>query len=91
MVFNRGNIMFTAYDKKTLNEMEIRSNFITPAIRDAGWSPKIQFREEYPITNGRIVVTDNTVKRNKPLKADYVLFYRPNIPIAVIKYSYCSY
>lgn len=72
-------------DKKMLNETEIRTIYITPAIKNAGWIPQIQFREEYPITNGRITATSNIVKRNKPLKADYVLFYRPNIPLAVVE------
>ena len=77
--------MFTALDKKTFNEMEIRSNFITPAIKKAGWIFNKNFREEYPITNGRITATSNIVKRNNPLRADYVLFYRPNIPLAVVE------
>ena len=75
--------MFTALDKKIFNEMEIRLNFITPAIKKAGWIFNKNFREEYPITNGRI--TSNIVKRNKPLRTDYVLFYRPNVPLAVVE------
>lgn len=68
-----------------LNEYEIRSNYITPAIKNAGWKAIIQFREEYPITQGRIFTSNSEVKRNKPLHADYVLFYRPNIPLAVVE------
>lgn len=77
--------MFSSHEKFLLNEAEIRSNYITPAIKNAGWKAITQFREEYPITQGRIVASSNEVKRNKPLHADYVLFYRPNIPLAVVE------
>jgi len=68
-----------------LNETEIRTNYITPAIKNAGWIFNKNFREEYPITNGRIMAASNIVKRNKPLRADYLLFYRPNILLAVVE------
>ncbi len=41
-------------DKKNLNEQEIRSIFIRPAIQNAGWTAS-QIREEYVITKGRII------------------------------------
>ncbi len=41
--------------------------------------------EEYALTNGRIHVRGHAVKRDTPKRADYVLFYKPNIPIAVIE------
>lgn len=77
--------MPTLHKKFFLNEAEIRSNYITPAIKNAGWKAITQFREEYPITQGRIVTSIGGMKRNKPLHADYVLFYRPNIPLAVVE------
>ena len=77
--------MFSSHEKFLLNEAEIRSNYITPAIKNAGWKAITQFREEYPITQGRIVASSNEVRRNKPLHADYVLFYRPNIPLGVVE------
>ena len=42
-------------NKKMLNESEIRSEFITPALRNNGWRLGITYREEYPITQGRII------------------------------------
>lgn len=73
------------FDKKALSEVDIRTKYITPAIVKAGWSSFAQMREEYPITKGRIIARGKTCKREKPLKADYVLFYKPNKPIAIVE------
>lgn len=75
----------TEFNKKDLSEADIRTKFITPAIVKAGWSSFSQMREEYPITKGRIIASGRTCKREKPLKADYVLFYKPNKPIAIVE------
>ena len=72
-------------NKKALSEMDIRTKYITPAIVKAGWDPIVQLREEYNVTKGRIIARGKSCKREKPLKADYVLFYKPNKPIAVIE------
>ena len=74
-----------SFNKKLLSEMDIRTKFITPAIVSAGWNLSSQMREEYKITNGRIIARGKVCKREAPLKADYVLFYKPNKPIAVIE------
>lgn len=71
-------------DKKNLTEQEIRTRFITPAISKANWAAT-QIREEYAITKGRIIARGGTYKREKAKFADYVLFYKPHIPIAVIE------
>ncbi len=68
-----------------LNETEIRSQFITPAILDAGWNLAQQVREEYKVAAGRIDVRGNRAIRQRPTKADYVLFLKPNIPLAVVE------
>ena len=73
------------FDKKNLSETDIRDKFITPAIVRAGWNLYTQILAEYPITNGRIVAHGKTCKRKKPLKADYVLFYKTNKPIAIVE------
>jgi type I restriction enzyme R subunit len=44
-----------------------------------------QIREEYYITKGRVTVRGKTVKRGQAKKVDYLLFYKPGIPIAVIE------
>ena len=72
-------------NKIKFTEADIRTKFITPAILEAGWDRMTQIREEYGITKGRIVARGKICKREMPLKADYVLFYKPNIPIAVVE------
>lgn len=74
-----------AIDKKTLSEADIRTKYITPAIEQSGWDKMSQMREECSITAGRIIARGQVCKREKPLKADYVLFYKPNKPIAIVE------
>ena len=77
--------MADTIDKKSLTETDIRTKYITPAIIKAGWNSMSQLREEYNVTKGRIVARGKTCKREKPLKADYILFYKSNKPIAVVE------
>ena len=72
-------------DKKNLSERDICSKFITPALRKAGWDEMTQIREEVGFTKGRIIVRGKLVSRGKAKRADYVLCYKPNIPIALIE------
>jgi len=71
---------------KNLTEQEIRTRYITPAIQKAGWGDS-QIREEYQLTKGRIVFVGSHHKRDKRSRriADYILFYKPNIPLAVVE------
>jgi type I restriction enzyme R subunit len=71
--------------KKDLSERDICTKFITPALTKAGWDLNTQIFEEFPLTKGRIVVRGQLHTRAKNRRADYVLFYKPNIPIAVIE------
>ena len=71
-------------DKSQLSEQEIRTQFITPAIQSAGWS-NAQIREEYSITKGRIIAHSGRWRRDNPKFADYLLFYKPHIPLAVVE------
>lgn len=77
--------MDNIFNIKELSETDIRTKYITPAILKAGWDIDTQIREEYPITKGRIIAKGKICKRDNPLKADYILFYKQNIPIAVIE------
>ncbi len=71
-------------DKKSLNETEIRTRFITPAICKR-WSVSSQVREEFQFTRGRVIVRGKTVKRGSSKKVDYLLFYKPGIPLALVE------
>ena len=77
--------MPTAMDKKSLSERDICTKFITPALHMAGWDEMAQIREELAFTKGRITVRGKLVSRGKGKRADYVLYYKPNIPIALIE------
>ena len=79
-------------DKKQLSERDICTKFITPALRQAGWDELTQLREEVSFTKGRIIVRGKIVKRGKAKRADYILYYRPNIPLGVIeaKDNHCA-
>jgi len=72
--------------KSQLSERDICTKYITPAIVKAGWdqSPH-HFREEVSFTAGKIKVRGKLVSRGKSKRADYILFYKPNIPIALIE------
>ena len=72
-------------DKKSLSERDICTKFITPALRRAGWDELTQIREEVSFTKGRIIVRGKLVSRGKGKRADYNLYYKPNIPIALIE------
>jgi len=78
-------------DKKELSERDICSKFITPAILQSGWLQS-QFREEVKLTAGRVMVRGTMAARVKnpdakggPKRADYVLYARPNVPLAVVE------
>jgi type I restriction enzyme R subunit len=72
-------------DKKSLSERDICTKFITPAVRRSGWDEMLQIREQVYFTKGRIIVRGKLVTRGKAKFADYVLYYKPNIPIAIIE------
>ncbi|MFH7326416.1 EcoAI/FtnUII family type I restriction enzme subunit R [Desulfurivibrio sp. C05AmB] len=71
--------------KKQLSERDICTKFITPAIERAGWDVLDQVREEVSFTAGRIIVRGRLHTRGKQRRADYVLSYQKNQPIAVIE------
>src|SRR6202142_752174 len=72
-------------NKSDLSERDICTKFITPAVVGAGWDVDAQIREEVGFTKGRIIVRGKLVTRGKAKRADYVLYYKPNIPIAIIE------
>lgn len=72
-------------DKKSLSERDICTKFITPAIINVGWDKRTQFREEVSFTDGKIYVRGRMTARGKRKRADYILYYKPNIPIAIIE------
>ncbi len=75
-------------NKKALTETDIRTKFITPALVGPNgdkWNVMTQVREEAYFTKGRVIVRGKTVKRGEAKKADYLLYYKPNVPLAVLE------
>ena len=74
-------------DKTKLSESDICDKFIRPAMEQAGWNGLDQIFREYPLRAGRVVVRGSKAYRDKStvLRADYALFYKASIPLAVVK------
>lgn len=72
-------------NKKDLSERDICTKFINPAIVKAGWDMKKQVREEKSFTDGRIIVQGKLHTRGRRKRADYILYYKSDIPIAIIE------
>lgn len=70
--------------KRDLSEEDIKARYITPAVEQSGWGKK-QIRYEYAFTAGRIILRGNVTSRGKKKFADYLLFYKPNLPLAIIE------
>lgn len=70
-------------NKKSLSERDICTKFITPAIEKSGWNKLIHFLEEVTFTDGKIYVRGKLTARGERKRADYILYYKPNIPIAI--------
>jgi type I restriction enzyme R subunit len=71
--------------KKDLSERDICTKFITPSLKNAGWNIDTQVREEVSFTDGRIYVRGKIHARGARKRADYLLYYKPNIPLAIIE------
>jgi len=72
-------------DKKSLSERDICTKFITPAMVKAGWDSITQFLEEVSFADGKIYVRGKLHTRGQAKRADYILYYKPNIPIAIVE------
>lgn len=72
-------------NKKSLSERDICTKYITPAIKKAGWDTQTQLLEEVSFTNGKIYVKGKLTARGTRKRADYILYYKPNIPIAIVE------
>ena len=74
-------------NKTGLSESDLSDKVIRPAIVDAGWHTLDQIYAQYPLRAGRVVVRGKTAKRDQAtvLFADFVLFFKPDIPLAVVE------
>lgn len=72
-------------DKSSFSERDICTKFITPAIEKSGWDKLTQLLEEVSFTDGKIYVRGKLTARGAKKRADYILYYKPNIPIAIVE------
>lgn len=72
-------------NKQEMTEEDIKLQFITPAVEAAGWDRARQIKLEYNFTDGRVIVRGNVTARGKRKRTDYLLYYRPNLPLAIIE------
>ena len=70
-------------DKTQMTEEDIKLQYITPAIQSKWGLDRMTM--ETKITDGRVNLRGNFVFREKPKKADYVLYLSPNKPIAIVE------
>jgi len=68
-----------------LSERDVCTKLITPALERAGWDIQSQVREEVSLTAGRVMVRGRLVARGTAKRADYVLYLKPNLPLAVVE------
>lgn len=72
-------------NKKSLSEQDICSKYILPAVIGAGWDLKYQIREQVSFTAGKILVRGKTISRGEQKRADFILYYKNEIPLAIIE------
>jgi type I restriction enzyme R subunit len=69
-----------------MNEADTCRKYILPKLADAGWDNEpYSFTEQRTFTDGRIVVSGNTIRRKKQKRADYLLRYTHDFPIAIVE------
>lgn len=68
-----------------MSEEDIKSNLITPALVNKGWTDKITMETKVRFTDGKVNINGNVTSRQAPKKADYILYINANNPIAIVK------
>jgi type I restriction enzyme R subunit len=69
-----------------LTEADTCRELVTPAIQNQGWSESPHaIGEQHQITAGRIQLIGGKPRRAKQRRADYILYYRRDFPIAVVE------
>jgi len=67
-------------------EADTCRKFVVPRLQRAGWDdPPCAISEQRSFTDGRVILGSGGIRRGKRKKADYILRYRPDYPIAVVE------
>jgi type I restriction enzyme R subunit len=83
MVWKEDAQMSTVLPKSEMSEEDVKLQYITPAITSKWDKGKITM--ETQVTDGKINLKGNFVFREKPKRADYILYLNANNPIAIIE------
>ncbi len=68
------------------NEADTCRKYVLPKLIAAGWDNEPHsFTEQKTFTDGRIVVTGGLARRRPQKRADYLLRYTRDFPIAVVE------
>lgn len=75
-----------AMQNDILTEADTCRELVTPKLIEAGWgnAPYV-IGEQRSFTNGRIIVAGGSVRRGRQKRADYLLYYRRDYPLAVVE------
>ena len=69
-----------------MTEADTCREFVTPRLVESGWSATPHaIGEQRTFTNGRIIVAGGKVRRGKQKRADFLLYYRRDFPLAVVE------
>jgi type I restriction enzyme R subunit len=69
-----------------MTEADTCREFVTPRLVEDGWgAAKSVIGEQHSFTNGRIIVAYGEVHRGKQRRADYLLYYRRDFPLAGVE------
>ena len=69
-----------------MTEADTCRKFVVPWLQAAGWdTPPHLINEQRTFTDGRIIFTGGKARRGRQKRADYLLRYRPDFPIAVVE------
>ncbi len=72
--------------QEKLNEADTCRKYVTPKLVEAGWdNTPHQIREQHQLTDGRITVRGDKTSRGEQYRADYLLRYNRDFPIAVVE------
>jgi type I restriction enzyme R subunit len=75
-----------AMHEGVMTEADTCREFVTPQLVEAGWTETPHtIGEQHTFTNGRIIVAGGKVRRGKQKRADYLLYYRRDFPLAVVE------
>lgn len=70
----------------SLNEADTCRIYVTPKLRESGWeSLPRSIAEQYTFTDGRVEFQGNKTRRGEQKRADYLLRYTRDFPLAVVE------